>query len=180
MILHLVLLAAIAVCALRAVLLTDLLRSAISLALASAALSILFFELGVPYAAVFELSVGAGLVMVLLVSAIGLTKRAPPENEEEGKSLVLIIPVLTLLALAVIDIIAFASLDSRILPVPGAQAASFEETLWRVRWLDVLAQLGMILAGVFAVLVLFRKENDPIVIAPRNEGSARVEEPHGS
>jgi NADH:ubiquinone oxidoreductase subunit 6 (subunit J) len=179
MTLHIVLLAAIAILALMAILLTDLLRSAICLALASAALSVLFFQLGAPYAAVFELSVGAGLVMVLLVSAIGMTKRTPPENEEKGKSPVLIIPVLALLALAVIDIAIFVSLGSRILPAPGEQASSFSETLWRVRWLDVLAQLGIILVGVFAVLALFRKEGGLIGTTPRNESQPDPEEPHG-
>jgi NADH-quinone oxidoreductase subunit J len=175
MTLHMVLLAFIAVCALLAVLQTDLLRAAISLALASVGLSVLFFQLGVPYAAVFELSVGAGLIMVLLVSAIGLTKRTPPENEEKGKSAVLVIPVLALLLLAVIDIIVFASLGSRILPVSSEQAPSFAETLWRVRWLDVLAQLGIVLAGVFAVLALFRREGG-LIGTPRDESPADSEE----
>ena len=179
MTLHIVLLAAIAIFALLAVLLTDLLRSAISLALASAALSVLFFQLGVPYAAVFELSVGAGLVMVLLVSAIGMTRRTPPENEEKGKSPVLIIPVLALLALAVIDIVVFVSLGSRILPAPGEQASSFAETLWRVRWLDVLAQLGIVLTGVFAVLALSRKEGG-LIGTPRDESRADSEDSLGS
>jgi len=180
MTLHIILLAAIALFALLAVFLTDLLRSAICLALASASLSVLFFQLGVPYAAVFELSVGAGLVMVLLASAIGLTKRTPPENEEKGKSPVLIMPVLALLALGVIDIVIFVSLGSRILPASGAQASSFSETLWRVRWLDVMGQLGIILVGVFAVLALFRKEGGLIGITPRHEEPTDPGEHHGS
>ncbi len=180
MTLHIILLAAVALFALLAVFLTDLLRSAICLALASATLSILFFQLGVPYAAVFELSVGAGLVMVLLASAIGLTKRTPPENEEKGKSAVLIIPVLALLALAVIDIVIFVSLGTRIIPAPGVQPSSFSETLWRVRWLDILAQLGIILVGVFAVLALFRKEGGLIGTTARNENQADPKEPHGA
>ncbi len=159
MTLHLTLLTALAICALLAVLLADLLRAAICLALASVTLSVVFFQLGAPYAAVFELSVGAGLVMVLLVSAIGLTRRNPSENEEKGKHVFLILPVLALLVMAVIDIAAFVLMRGRVAAVvPGEQVAGFADTLWRVRWVDVLAQLGIILVGVFAVLALFRKE----------------------
>jgi NADH:ubiquinone oxidoreductase subunit 6 (subunit J) len=180
MTLHMVLLAGITVCALLAVLLTDLLRSAISLALASVGLSVVFFQLGAPYAAVFELSVGAGLVMVLLVSAIGLTQRTPPEQEERGKSAIVIIPILALITLAVIDIAAFTYMGSRVIPAPANEAASFAETLWRVRWVDVLAQLGIVLAGVFAVLALFRKEGGLIGTAPRGDASDDSEETNGS
>jgi NADH:ubiquinone oxidoreductase subunit 6 (subunit J) len=181
MTLHMVLLAAIVVGALLAVLLTDLLRSAISLAFASVALSIIFFQLGVPYAAAIELSVGAGLVMVLLVSAIGMTRRTPPEQEEQGKSPVVIIPILALIAVAVIDISAFVTLNSQLrtsnpyLPAP----ASFSETLWQMRWVDILAQLGIVLAGVFAVLALFRKEGG-LIGTPRDETPPDSEENLGS
>ena len=168
MILHAVLLAGIVLFALLAVLLKDLLRSAICLALASVILSIVFFQLGAPYAAVFELSVGAGLVMVLLASAIGLTRRTPPENEEQGKSPALILPLIALLGMAVIDIAAFALIGRRmVIPVSGEQAANFAATLWQIRWVDVLAQLGIILVGVFSVLALFRKEGGLIGLGPR-------------
>ena len=181
MTLHMVLLAAILVFALLAVLLTDLLRSAISLALASVALSIVFFQFGVPYAGAFELSVGAGLVMVLLVSAIGLTRRTPAEQEEQGKSLVVIIPILALIVVAIIDIAAFLTLSSQAatptasLPAP----ASFSETLWQVRWVDILAQLGIVLTGVFAVLALFRKEGG-LIGTPRDESTVDSEDSLGS
>ena len=169
MTLHMVLLAVIVLGALLAVLLTDLLP-AISLALASVALSIIFFQFRVPYAAAFELSVGAGLVMVLLVSAIGLTRRTPPEQEERGKSLVVVIPILALIAVAVIDIAAFVTLNSQLrTPSPYVLTPpSFSETLWQIRWVDILAQLGIVLAGVFAVLALFRKEGG-LTGTPRDE-----------
>ena len=181
MILHMVLVALIVVFALLAVLLTDLLRATISLALASVALSIVFFQLGVPYAAAFELSVGAGLVMVLLVSAIGMTRRTPPEQEEKGKSAVVIIPILALLAVGVIDIAAFVTLSAQAAP-PGSPLpapASFSETLWQMRWVDILAQLGIVLAGVFAVLALFRKEGG-LTGTPRDESTADSEDILGS
>ena len=181
MMLHVVLIALIVVFALLAVLLTDLLRSAISLALASVGLSIVFFQLHVPYAAAFELSVCAGLVMVLLVSAIGMTRRTPPEQEERGKSAVVIIPILALIAVAAIDIAAFIALSRQAVPVISYRPtpASFSETLWQMRWVDILGQLGIVLAGVFAVLALFRKEGG-LTGTPRDESTEDSEDILGS
>ncbi len=52
------------------VFLRDLVRAALSLAFMSALLAVLLFRLNSPYAAVFELSVVAGLITVLFVSVI--------------------------------------------------------------------------------------------------------------
>jgi NADH-quinone oxidoreductase subunit J len=158
MTLHLILLALFVIALILAVFLTDLLRAAIALAVGSAVLSILFFWFGVPYAAVFELSVCAGLVMVLLVSTIGLTKRESPENEEQGKSPVLILPIIVLVGVAVVDVVIFVFLSQQMKMHNAITATSFSETLWRMRWLDILGQLAIIVVGVFAILGLFRKE----------------------
>lgn len=60
----------IAICALLAVHLRDLVRAAISLAILSVVLAGIFFKLGAPYAGAFELSVCAGLVTVLFIAAV--------------------------------------------------------------------------------------------------------------
>jgi uncharacterized MnhB-related membrane protein len=54
--------------------LKDLVKSTISLAIASLILSILFYQYGAHIAAMFELSVGVGLITVLMISAISMTK----------------------------------------------------------------------------------------------------------
>jgi len=59
--------------ALGAVLAGSLLVAAAALGIGSAALATLFFWLQAPYAAGFELSVGAGLISVLFIVAISLT-----------------------------------------------------------------------------------------------------------
>ena len=53
----------------------DLVRAVISFALGSAALAAAFATLGAPFAAVLELTVGAGLIAVLFLVAITLTER---------------------------------------------------------------------------------------------------------
>lgn len=65
-----------------AVLRRNLIQAAIALGLGSAALAMLFFMLGAPYAGGFELSVGAGLISVLFIVAISLTESiGEAENE---------------------------------------------------------------------------------------------------
>ncbi len=76
---HILLIIILVACALAAVLLKDLLKAGIALGLLSVALSILFFRFDSPYAAVFELSVCAGLITVLFTSVVSLFK------EEDGK-----------------------------------------------------------------------------------------------
>jgi uncharacterized MnhB-related membrane protein len=56
--------------ALIAVLQKNLIRAVIAFAVSSAGLATLFFVLSSPYAAVLELSVGAGLVAVLFLVAL--------------------------------------------------------------------------------------------------------------
>ena len=59
-----------------------LIRASVALGAGSAALAMLFFLLGAPYAGGFELSVGAGLISVLFIVAISLTESmGRPGNE---------------------------------------------------------------------------------------------------
>ncbi len=77
---HNVLLVLMVVGILLAVFMKDVLYSALSLGVASMILAILFFTMQSPYAGVFELSVGAGMVTILFVAAISLISGA-----EEGQ-----------------------------------------------------------------------------------------------
>jgi uncharacterized MnhB-related membrane protein len=52
--------------------LKELVKATIALGIGSALLASVFYILNAPYAAVFELSVAAGLVTILLISAIGM------------------------------------------------------------------------------------------------------------
>jgi NADH-quinone oxidoreductase subunit J len=62
----------------------NLIRAAIALGFGSAALAMMFFMLGAPFAGGFELSVGSGLISVLFIVTITLTESmgAPKDNEE--------------------------------------------------------------------------------------------------
>ncbi len=58
-----------------------LIMSALSLGVGSVALAGLFFMMNAPYAGAFELSVGAGLISVLFIVAITLTRSTEVKDE---------------------------------------------------------------------------------------------------
>lgn len=61
-------------CAIAALALRNLVRSVVALGLGSASLAMLFFFLDAPYAGGFELSVGTGLISILIIIGISLTE----------------------------------------------------------------------------------------------------------
>src|SRR4030065_864976 len=73
MVLQIILLVGLVLFSVLAILLKDLLRSAIALAVASLLLGVIFFRMNAPYAGVFEISVVAGLITVLFMLTIALT-----------------------------------------------------------------------------------------------------------
>jgi NADH-quinone oxidoreductase subunit J len=144
-----------------AVMTKTLLKSAIGLALASAVLTVLMFTLGAPMAAVFELSVCAGLITVVFVSTISLTKPLPHEVEMERDREVhrwaWILPVLLLASGLALKFVPF-TFDFN-LPLP-TDDNDFRSVLWNTRLLDILGQISVILAGVFGIVILFKEKNE--------------------
>jgi NADH-quinone oxidoreductase subunit J len=154
--------------AVMAVFFKDLLKAALSLAFMSALLAVLLYRLNSPFAAVFELSVVAGLITVLFVSVIALTKEE--ERAKEARWPVYVFP----LALAAFGLINLRVMQSLFAAVPqgyGNPASSFGATLWGGRSADILGQIAVIFGGVFGVLALLRekpltaKEQQEAVIA---------------
>ncbi len=135
-----------------AVFLKDLVRAALSLAFMSALLAALLYRLNSPYAAVFELSVVAGLITVLFVSTIALTR----EHEDTASSWPLYIFVLGLLIFGLIDLAVMKALFHNVPAGDGNVAKTFGDTLWGVRALDIVGQIAVIFGGVFGVLALLR------------------------
>lgn len=75
----LILLSCMIIFSILAIELKDLLKAAISLGVVASLLSAVFYLLQAPYAAMFELIVCAGLITVLFVIAINLTKGVESE-----------------------------------------------------------------------------------------------------
>ena len=153
--------------AIMAVLSRDLLRSAISLAVASIFLAVLFFQMNAVYAGVFEISVVAGLITVLFITAIALTRNEG--DVAESKRHLVVFP-LFFLALAVIDILVMKRLLGRIPAMVNPESGTFADVLWNQRTFDLVGQIGAIFAGVLAVLALFRRgEKDAGHESPRGD-----------
>jgi NADH-quinone oxidoreductase subunit J len=135
----------------------SLLRSAIGLALTSAMLTIVMFMLQSPLAAVFELSVCAGLIAVLFISTISLTESSTQEEKlqhaRERLRRFWFLPVLVI----VIGGIGFLFHMQCMLTLPPPELGVDVRTmLWHVRQIDMLGQMVILLAGVVGVVVLFK------------------------
>jgi len=157
MILQILLLSGLVLFSILAILSRNLLRSAISLAVASLLLGIIFFRMKAPYAGVFEISVVAGLITVLFILTIALTKG---ESDVRESNLVRIVFPLFFVVFIIIDVLVMKSLILKIPALPGsADQGTFGDVLWKQRSFDLIGQLAVILAGVFSVLALFRKRD---------------------
>ncbi len=136
----------------------ELIRAAVGLAFTSVILSLMMFQLGAPWAGVFELSVCAGLITVVFVSAISLTKRLSLEEEEamlKGRIWRYIwIPIFVLAGGALI----FFLYSPPALPSIASESSAVgtREVIWNVRRFDLLGQILVILSGIIGVVVLFK------------------------
>ncbi|MDD5194249.1 MAG: hypothetical protein PHQ96_01075 [Candidatus Omnitrophica bacterium] len=163
MIVNSILLIALLCVALWAVMTRSLLRSAIALAIVSAVLTMLMFRLHSPLAAVFELSVCAGLIPVVFVSAITLTQ--PLSTKEVLQHMRERLTRFWYLPFIIVSsgiIFTFIHLSSK-MPLPGAEVdKDVRILLWNIRPLDLIGQILILLIGAFGILIIFKekKENE--------------------
>ena len=155
----------ITLCALWAVMATDLLKSALALALTSVCLAIIIFLLGSPLAAVFELSVCAGLITVIFISAIGMVN---PEGRNRDEDIAMrktrrmkkYLPLPALLIVVMVGLSLWMKGRTELPPIPVADVfpvLSLSEIMWDARRVDLAGQAIIILVGVFGVVVLFKE-----------------------
>jgi len=158
------LLAGLVASALVTVMIRDLLKAAVSLAVLSAVLTVILFLLKAPLAAVFELSVCAGLITVVFVSTISMTKLRTKEqvaqHKEERRRRFRLLPAIVVAVLCAgvaLMLPHFRALLSG--TVPEVAATADAAVFWSQRQADLLGQIVIVLAGVFGVLIFF-KEGD--------------------
>lgn len=153
--LHIVVGAAILVCAVWAIRAKRLLSSALWLAGTSALVALLMYLLGAPEVAVIELSVGAGLVTVLFVFAINIAG----EEMLSFRSL-MPKPLAWAAVLASVILLGWLSLPgaASTTVTPVKDQIAFGTLLWRDRAADVLLQIVLIFSGVLGVLGLLSQE----------------------
>jgi NADH-quinone oxidoreductase subunit J len=134
-----------------------LLRSVIGLAITSMILTIIMFKLNSPLAAVFELSVCAGLISAIFISCISLTQRLTDEQvatrQKERFSKFWLLPVILVLTGVVLFQI-HIPLDFHLQVAPSA--GDVRNIIWNMRHLDLIGQIVILLAGAFGVVALFK------------------------
>jgi len=156
--LDLIILILLVLAALWTVMTRSLLRAAMGLALASAILTLIMFNMDASLAAVFELSVCAGLIPVLFISVISLTQPLTfKEALEHMRARLARFWVLPLIVIILGIILVLISVKFKT-PLPAAQTqASARFILWHLRQFDLLGQIIILFGGVFGVVVLFKE-----------------------
>ncbi len=159
MLLNSILVAVVVIAAVYTVMAGRLIHSAIGLAITSAILAIIIFKLDSPLAAVFELSVCAGLISAIFISTISLTGRLTPEElterQKERFRKFGILPVIIILAVVALTFIHVPITLN--LPAPSAEN-NVNIILWSSRFLDLFGQIVVLLAGAFGVVTFFREK----------------------
>lgn len=145
------------IAALWSVLARSLLKATMSLAVTSALIAVLIFRLDSPLAAVIELSVCAGLITAVFVSAISLSKPLTHKEVLEISRhrhkrywylpLILIVTAVALVLLKVGKDFMFA--------IPPAVQEDAKSVLWNSRQGDMMGQVVVLLAGALGVVILF-------------------------
>jgi len=159
MTLHLFLLILILVSAIFACTAKNLLLAAIALAASSVALTLILFEMAAPWAAIFELSVCAGLITVLFISTVSLVRKEE-QFLREGRMRFFALPVF-LAVFGVLFWLLSGPLQKALVPgMPAAVTLSVGDMLWNVRWFDIVGQLCIFVAGVLVVNAFFRSKNN--------------------
>ena len=140
------------ICAYRAIVTTRILSATIYLACISGLISAVLYLLGATQVAVMELSVGAGLVTVLLVYAVSVVG----DDAHDAASVIskpvafAMVAMVTVLLMAMVFPAAEKSFNS--------SALVLSVSLWKNRVLDVWIQIALIFSGVMGVLGLLSEK----------------------
>jgi len=134
----------------------SLLKATIGLAVTSAVLSILIFRLNSPLAAVFELSVCSGLITVVFVSTISLTrplshKETIAVSRDRFKRFWYLFPIMIIAAI----LLSFLKIPVDVSTALPRAAGDVRDVMWNSRQLDLFGQILVIIAGALGVVMLF-------------------------
>lgn len=155
---HTLLFILVAAAAMAAVMARSLLLSAIMLALVSVGASLILFDFLAPWAAVFELSVCAGLITVLFISAVSLIRREEAKVKDRRARFYVMPLVMGIAAIAAwfYAVPFFEAMENwtRF----GGRAGSLGTVLWDIRRFDLLGQVSMLAAGVFVINSIFPRK----------------------
>ena len=141
-----------AFCAYRAMISKHLLPSALYLACVSALSTVILYKLGAYEVAVIELSVGAGLVTVLLVYALSVVG-----DDSFDPASIIPKPLAFLLVAAIAIMVGWMAYPLVSQPATNRDVL-LADVLWKHRALDVWVQVALIFSGVLGVLGLLSEK----------------------
>lgn len=150
---YLLLMAGLLFCAYRMMVANRVLPSTLYLAGTSVLVSVVLYLLGAQQVAVIELSVGAGLITVLLVyavSVVGEDALDPSSVLPKPLAMTFILAIVALLGWMVYPLIEVSATTG------GSPELLY--ALWQERVLDVYIQIALIFAGVLGVLGLLSEQ----------------------
>lgn len=154
-----VLLTAMIIAALWTVMGRSLLKATIGLAVTSAIITILMFRLNSPLAAVFELSVCTGLITVVFVSTISLTKplthKEILEASKKRNRRFGFLPIAMIVTSIVLTLIKIK--NNLIVPPATDTVTDVRQVMWNLRQLDMFGQIIIIIIGALGVIILFEE-----------------------
>ncbi|MFH1190423.1 MAG: hypothetical protein V1682_07040 [Candidatus Omnitrophota bacterium] len=137
----------------------SLLKATIGLAVTSAVITILMFRLNSPLAAVFELSVCTGLITVVFVSTISLTKplthREIVDLSKERHKRFGYLPILMIVTSVFLSLV---RIKNNIIPPQASGVVSdVRHVMWNIRQLDMIGQIIIVIVGALGVVILFEE-----------------------
>jgi NADH-quinone oxidoreductase subunit J len=161
MVINIILLVTLVIFALWTAMTTRLPRSAIGLAITSAVLTIIMFKLSSPLAAVFELSICAGLISAIFISIISLMPRITAKDrairQKEHLRKYWLLPIIIILVTVALSQI-HLPMDFGLPTQPKENDVRI--ILWHLRYLDLLGQIVILLTGAFGVAILFKEREN--------------------
>jgi NADH-quinone oxidoreductase subunit J len=146
------------IAALMVVFSSRLLLAAISLAVTSIMVTLLMFKLNSPIAAVFELSICAGLITVIFITTISFVKPVEQEDLREIRKKRIKKYVALPIILIIVGVVTKFVIKPMTLSLPAViQETNVANVLWNLRQVDLLGQAIILLVGVFGIVVLFKE-----------------------
>lgn len=139
-------------CAYRATVSKRILSATLYLACISALTSIVIYMLGAKQVAVMELSVGAGLVTVLMVYAVSVV------GEDALDPTSVIAKPLAFILVALVTILIGWMVYPVVHDTSNTGAIDLANVLWQSRVLDVWIQIVLIFSGVMGILGLLSEQ----------------------
>ncbi|MEM3437146.1 MAG: NADH-quinone oxidoreductase subunit J [Nitrososphaerales archaeon] len=134
----------------------DLLRALALFIMMSSVLSVIFYILGAPYIAVFQLAIYAGAIAVLFLATLHTTK-----GRVIGKNLSSILNLILAILLPFIILTFSINIIDALNMVNPPQSYPLEKSpffLWTYRSFDIIIQGLLLLATVTAVIAILRKK----------------------